>query len=343
LKRKTKIALLLFLAGALHLMAISAGFIAPYDFAEQDREFFFAPPTRVHFAVLRHEALLRPVVCQMKEREIGVYAEDVQNCSPVRFFVHGSPYKFLGLAPSTRHLFGVDPPARIFPLGTDGYGRDVFSRLLYGSQISLFAGLLATFLSLAIGASLGTIAGYYGKWVDAIVMRCAELFLALPWLYLLFALRAFLPLHISPIEAFLLLIAVIGLVGWARPARLVRGIVLSGRERHYVLAARVFGGSDFYLMRRHILPLTYSVLVTQAAWLIPQYILAEVTLSFLGLGVGEPAPSWGNMLTTLQQYHVAVSYWWMWAPGFVLIPVFLSYSLLAGALQRTDSNAGGGL
>jgi peptide/nickel transport system permease protein len=156
----------------------------------------------------------------------------------------------------------------------------------------------------------------------------------LPWLYLLFALRAFLPLHINSGQAFLLIIAVIGAVGWARPARLVRGIVLSGNEREYVRTARLFGGSDLYVMRRHILPQTYGVLLTQAALLIPQYILAEVTLSFLGLGVGEPAASWGNMLAGLQQYHVLVSYWWMWVPGFAVIPVFLGYMLLANALQE---------
>ena len=164
-------------------------------------------------------------------------------------------------------------------------------------------------------------------------MRFGELFIALPWLYLLLALRAFLPLNIGPSQAFLLLIAVIGSVGWARPARLIRGVVLSGKERHYVLAARLFGGSGRYLMRRHILPQTYSIILTQAVLLIPQYILAEVTLSFLGLGVGEPDPSWGNMLASVQQYHVLVSYWWMLFPGIALVPVFLSFVLLASAMQ----------
>ena len=202
-----------------------------------------------------------------------------------------------------------------------------------GGQISLAAGLLATLLSLGIGVLLGTASGFFGGWLDAIVMRFGELFIALPWLYLLFALRAFLPLNINSSQAFLLLIAVIGSVGWARPARLVRGVVLSGKERHYVLAARIFGGSGLYLMRRHILPQTYSIILTQAVLLIPQYIMAEVTLSFLGLGVGEPEPSWGNMLASVQQYHVLVSYWWMLLPGIALVPVFLGYVLLANVLQ----------
>ncbi len=321
------------------MAAFFAGFFSPYDFAQQDRAVPFAPPSLLHFRDVRGTVHWRPSVCLLVERSgmFGTYDEDRQKCFPVRFFIQGPEYKFLGLFKSKWHLFGVSSPARVFLIGTDGYGRDVFSRLLYGSQVSLFCGLLATALSLGIGAMLGTMAGYYGGWIDAVVMRCGELFLALPWLYLLFALRAFLPLHINPGQAFLLIIAVIGVVGWARPARLVRGIVLSGKERHYVLAARVFGGSDLYLMRRHILPQTYSVLLTQAALLIPQYILAEVTLSFLGLGVGEPAPSWGNMLAAVQQYYVMVSYWWMWAPGLVLIPVCLSYSLLASTLEEKSA------
>ena len=197
----------------------------------------------------------------------------------------------------------------------------------------IFAGLLATVLSLMVGLLMGTLAGFYGGWGDAVIMRGVELFLALPWLYLLLALRAFLPLHTGPRETFLLLIIAIGLVGWARPARLIRGVVLSAKERSHVLAARCFGGSDVYLLRRHVLPETRSVVLTQAALLIPQYVLAEVTLSFLGLGVSEPVPSWGSMLATLQQYHVLVSNSWMFFPGLVLILVFLSYGMLSNALQ----------
>ena len=132
----------------------------------------------------------------------------------------------------------------------------------------------------------------------------------------------------------------IGLLGWARPARLVRGVVLSTKERSHLLAARCFGASDLYLLRRHVLPETRSVVLTQAALLIPQYVLAEVTLSFLGLGVSEPVPSWGSMLATLQQYHVLVSDWWMFFPGLVLVLVFLSYSALSNAMQEDTAKAG---
>ncbi len=330
------ISLPLLLLGFIHLMVLSAGFLAPYDYASQNRTLPFAPPTRIHFVDTHGEWHFRPFVYGLVDQpgNFGSYSEDLDQVFPVRFFVHGDEYKLIGNVTSHLHLLGVSEPGRIFLIGADGYGRDQFSRLLFGGRISLFSGLLAASLCLVVGSGFGVVAGFYGKWIDEMIMRLAELFLALPWLYLLFAVRAFLPLHITPTAAFLLLVMVIGLVGWARPARLVRGIVLSAKERNYVLAGRNFGASDLYLLRRHILPQTAGVLLTQAALLIPQYILAEVTLSFLGLGVGEPEPSWGNMLASLQQYHVLVSYWWMFIPGVALIPVFLSYFLLANALQK---------
>jgi peptide/nickel transport system permease protein len=235
---------------------------------------------------------------------------------------------------SSHHLFGTDGPEQVFLLGTDEYGRDLLSRLLYGGQTSLVAGLLATGLSLGMGLVFGSIAGFFGSWVDAIVMRAAELFMALPWIYLLFAVRAFLPLSLDARRTLLLLIGVIGLVGWARPARLIRGVILSVKERNYIHAARGFGVSNVTILRRHILPDVYSVVFTQAALLIPQYILAEVTLSFLGLGVGEPQPSWGNMLASLQSYYVLTAHGWMLASGLVLLPIFFLFYSFADSLQR---------
>jgi peptide/nickel transport system permease protein len=160
-------------------------------------------------------------------------------------------------------------------------------------------------------------------------MRLAELFLALPWLYLLLGVRAFLPLSLTPGSTFLLLVSVIGVVGWARPARLIRGLVLSAREREYVQAARGFGASDAYLLIHHILPQARAVLLTQGSLLVPQYILAEVTLSFLGLGTGEPAASWGSMLAPLREAGVLMSYWWMAVPVALLLPVVFGYYSLA--------------
>ena len=318
-----------------HAAVLLAGFVAPYDYASQNRELTYAPPSTIHFVDKQGRFHLRPFLYRRIEQpgSFRVYQEVADQQYPIHFLVRETEWKFCGIVTTNLHLFGVDDPARITLMGTDAFGRDVFSRLIYGGQISLLAGVLATGLSIVTGAALGTLAGFYGTWIDAGIMRLAELFLALPWLYLLFAVRAFLPLHISPAQAFFLIITVVGFVGWARPARLVRGVVLSARERGYVLASRGFGASDPYLLRRHILPQTGSVILTQVALLIPQYILAEVSLSFLGLGVGEPIPSWGTMLASLQQFHVLMTCWWMLFPGFVLVPVILSYGHLSRALQ----------
>jgi peptide/nickel transport system permease protein len=252
----------------------------------------------------------------------------------IHLFTRGAPYSVLGIWTMRLHLFGVDQPAQIFLFGTDAFGRDELSRMLFGGQISLFAGFLGAAAAIFTGAALGLLSGFYGRWIDAAVMRGAELFLALPWLYLLFAVRAILPLRIKTTDTLLLLVAVVGFVGWARPARLVRGVVLSAKERNFALAAKAMGASDFHLLRRHILPETYGVLLTTAALLVPQFILAEVTLSFLGLGVGEPMPSWGNLLAELQSYSVLTSYWWMYLPAIALIILFLAYQWASSVLQE---------
>jgi peptide/nickel transport system permease protein len=329
--RPKTVILITCLAG-LHLILLCAGFFAPYDPTTQDRELPYAPPTRIHF---KDDSgfHVRPFVYAwtsvLDGDQAGSYKEDTSRELPLDFFVRGPSYKLLGAYITTVHLFGVDAPGKVLLFGTDGYGRDEFSRVLFGGQISVAAGITATFIALLTGSIFGIIAGYYGRWIDESLMGVTELFLSLPWLYFLLGVRAFLPLHLSTLRTFFLLTSVIGLIGWARPARLVRGLVLSSRNRNFVLAARGFGGSDFYILRRHLLPEVLGLLLTQAALLVPRYIAAEVTLSFFGLGVNEPVPSWGNMLSTLQQYSVLVSYGWLLAPACALVVTSVLYSSLA--------------
>ena len=306
---------------ALHLVVAFAGFVAPYDPTSQDRSSPYAPPTAIHIADA--SGTLRPpfVYARVPDpTDPAAYIDDTSRRYPVQLLASG-------------RLLSVDAPARVSLLGTDGFGRDVFSRMLHGGRVSIAAGLLATLCALLVGMTLGTLAGFFGGHVDRIVMRSADVFMALPWIYLLFAVRAALPLHIDTRATFLMLVAVLGIVGWARPARMIRGIVLSARERTYVHAAEGFGASSLYLLWRHILPHTYGLVLTQASVLIPQYLLAEVALSFLGLGIGEPTPSWGGMLGTLQQYHVLTSYWWMLAPAVALGVMALAYHALTTLVQ----------
>jgi len=257
--------------GMLHGIVVCAGFFAPYDPVEQDRKSPYLPPMRLHLMDAHGHLHLRPFAYSLRLREgsFDQYEEDTAELHPVKFFLNGARYRMLGFLPCRTHFFGAESN-RIYLLGTDAYGRDQLSRFLFAGQVSLLAGLLGAGLTLLLGLCVGAVAGYYGGWSDSVLMRFAELFLALPWLYLLFALRAFLTLAVGPLEAFFLIIAVIGAIGWARPARLVRGVVLSAKERDFVRAARGFGATSGYLLRRHILHETSSVLLTQAAILIPQ-------------------------------------------------------------------------
>ena len=335
MNERRQLAKWLIVLGVLHGVIACAGFFAPYDPLEQDREHPYAPPMKLHLTDTQGHFHLRPFFYPFRVREgsLDQYDEDIARATQLIFFADRSAYRLLGLVPCRLHLFGTSGE-RVFLVGTDGFGRDQLSRILCGGQVSLLAGLLGAGITLLFGLGIGATAGYYGGWRDEVLMRLSELFLALPWLYLLLGLRAFLPLAVSPLEAFLLIVTVIGLVGWARPARLIRGVVLSVKERDFVRAARGFGAPDGYLLLRHILPETSSVLLTQAAILVPQYVLAEMTLSFLGLGVPQPLASWGNLLANLQQYSVLVSYWWMYLPAVAMVPFFFGYFGLSSALQE---------
>jgi peptide/nickel transport system permease protein len=336
MKRRRKLTITACLLATVHFLAIIAGFIAPYNYATQDREHPYARPARIHFRDCAGKFHPRPFIYATNLRD-GAVNDSQEDCSqpePIALFTRGDQYMLAGLIPSDLHLLGVSAPGRLYLLGTDSFGRDEFSRILYGAQVSLFAGLLAAALALSMGMLVGTVAGTFGGWVDESAMRMAEIFIAVPWFYLLLAVRAVLPLHVSPLSAFILVVAVIGLLNWGQPARLVRGVVLSGRERNFVQAARGFGANRFYLLKRHLLPMSFSVALTQMAVLVPRFILAEVLLSFLGLGVGEPFPSWGNMVAAAQQFYVLSSYWWMILPALAPIPIFLAYHTLADALQE---------
>jgi len=315
-----------------HAIAFGGGLLAPYDAAAQHREFPLAPPSRIHVQDMNGRWHW-PFVYRLVPRATvpQEYGEDVSRRYPLKWLGVGSAAAMN--SNGSRRVFGVDPPAHLFLLGTDQSGRDQLSRLLHGARISLLAGVAATALTLLLGLVFGTLAGYV-KGLDGPLMRVADLATALPWVYLLLAARSVFPLELTPAQALVVIISVIGLVGWARPARLVRSVVLSVRSREFVLAARSLGASHAYLLRRHIVPSTFSVLLTQAALLVPQFVLAEATLSFLGLGIGEPTPSWGGMLSAAQQYHVLVSCWWMLAPGVALVLVCLLYQAIADAVQE---------
>jgi peptide/nickel transport system permease protein len=326
----------LLVLAAVHALALAAPLVSPYDPVEQNRAFPYAPPSRLHLIDDAGNWHLRPFVYGVRERpdRLGTYVEDPARRWPLRLLARRVERGPAGFPVTRRRFFGVDSPGHLFLLGTDAYGRDQLSRLLHGGRLSLGAGLGAALVALGLGFCVGLASGFRGGRTDAVLMRTADVFLAVPWLYLLLAVRAALPLHLEPAAAFLAVIAVVGFVDWPRTARLVRGVALSVRERAFVLAVRGFGGSDLHVLRRHVAPHTTPVLLTQAAVVVPQYVMAEVALSFLGLGVAEPVPSWGTMLAPLQEYGVLTRCWWMWAPAVALVPLFLAYFLLAESLRH---------
>jgi len=313
----------------LYLMALFAGFIAPYGYERQDRERFFHPPTAVHFSGGR-------LVVQ------GYHALDSSSkflptpgeSRPIHFFVRGEKYKLLGLLPVTRHLFGTeDSNYPVYLLGSDQFGRDIFSRLLYGSRISLSIGLIGIVIRFALGMVIGGISGYFGGGIDNLIMRICELIMSIPALYLIMSLRATFPASLSSSQVYLMIVAILSLVGWASSARVIRGMALSLLERPFVLASRTMGQGNFTIIVKHILPSTFSYLVVAATLSVPYYILGEVVLSYLGVGIQEPEASWGTMLSAAQNTEYLVNYPWLLAPGVAIFITVLAFNFLGDGLR----------
>ncbi|HKA23582.1 MAG TPA: ABC transporter permease [Candidatus Eisenbacteria bacterium] len=309
--------------------ALAADFLAPYSMIEQNRDLSYLPPQKVRFASAGPFVDGTTLVDPLRNR----YQDDPKTRYPVRFFVAGRPYRLLGLVPANRHLFGVDAPGTIHLIGTDQFGRDVLSRLLYGSRISLSIGLVGIAISFSIGILVGGLSGYFGGWVDEGTMRVTEILLSIPVLYLIVALAAILPPEMPSDRKYLLIVIILAFIGWATLARIVRGLVLSLREFEYVTAAKALGAGTFRVLLRHIIPNTLSFLIVAATISVPGYILGEVFLSFLGVGIQEPTASWGNMLTAAQSVRVLLSFPWILAPGYLIFLTVLAFNFLGDGLS----------
>ncbi len=321
----------------LYACMILAGFIAPYGDERQDRERFFHPPMGLTFQSGRPAVkVYEPAPGSSKYRVVKGEAK------PLRFFVRGEKYKLLGFIPATMHLFGTgDASHPVYLLGTDEYGRDVFSRLLYGSQISLTIGLIGIAITFSFGMTLGAISGYVGGAADDILMRFSELIMAIPGLYLIIALRSVFPPTMRSSTVYLMIIGILSFVRWAGTSRVIRGMALSLRERPYVLAARTLGQTNWRIVTRHILPGTFSYAIVAATLSLPYYILGEVVLSFLGVGVQEPQASWGNMLTAAQDPNYLINYPWLLAPGVAIFITVLAFNFLGDGLRdAVDTKSG---
>ncbi len=325
----------LYILGILYFLAVFADFIAPYPYDIQHRDTPYHPPTQIHFFDREGKFHLRPFVYGYKlvDPVFKVYRVDYSKKYPIKFFTKGEKHFILGIFPTEIHLFGVDKPGKIFLLGADHLGRDIFSRLLYGARVSLSIGIVGVLLSFTIGAVIGGISGYFGGRIDNLLMRLSEIVMSFPGFYLMLALRAVFPITLSSVQVYFLIVVILSFIGWAGLARVIRGMVLSIREQEFVLAAKSYGASSLRIILRHILPNTFSYLLIAATLSIPGYILGESALSLLGLGIQEPYASWGNMLSSARSVSAISSYPWILAPGIAIFITILAFNLLGDALR----------
>lgn len=346
------------LLALLALAAMFADFLAPYGEAESyyrgSATRAFAPPTKIRWTDPESGRLTRPYVFAVSQvrnmQTLRVeHVTDESQVFPIRFWTRGFEYvPFpLSLVPvdvrqqlgidlrSDLRLFGVDDPAYVYLWGADQFGRDLFSRILFGARISLSVGVLASLLALVFGLLFGGLAGMYGGWVDDLVMRAVEVLATIPSLFLLLTLRALFPLDANPTAVFAIIIAILGFVRWGPVARVVRGMILSLREKDYVQAATAAGASDARILFKHLLPGTMNYVIVAFSLLIPGFILTEAGLSFLGLGVGEPAASWGLMLAKAQEGGIQsfTTRPWMLIPGLFIFLVILAFNFVGDGIR----------
>lgn len=327
----------LIILGLIYLALFLADFIAPYTKDFSDRTMAYVPPSKV-FTIDQNGKLSKPYtynyIREFNPQTLEIeYNLDRSQKHYIKFFSQGEPYKFLGLIPMKRHLVTTDANGRLFLLGTDINGRDVFSRLLFGGRISMTIGFLALFVLFPIGLLYGGISGYFGGKIDMIMMRFAEAVMSIPSFYLLIILASILPSGMTSTQRFLLIVIILALIGWAGFARVVRGMVLSIKNQEYIQAAQSIGASKMLIITKHILPQTTSFVIVAMTLSIPSYILSESGLSFLGLGIQQPDASWGNMLKEAQEFTNILYRPWLLTPGFLIFVSVLAFNLIGDTIR----------
>ena len=319
-----------------YLMLPVAGFIAPYTPNERNADYLYAPPQGIS---LWHEGKfvgphVNPTISVPDlEKYVWTYETDESIAMPLQFFCEGGSYKLFGFIPSNTHMFCAPEGATIFLFGSDRLGRDVFSRILFGAQLSLTVGLIGITVSFLLGITFGSIAGYFGGRTDWTIQRVIEILRSLPELPLWLALSAAVPSNWGPVAVFFIISIILGILDWPSLARAVRSKFLSLREEEYVHAAEMMGAKPFRVIRRHLLPNFMSHLIASATLSIPAMILGETALSFLGLGLRAPAVSWGVMLNDAQNLASIEIYPWTAIPMLPIIFVVLAFNFLGDGLR----------
>lgn len=340
--RQHKLALVsLWIVALFYLIAILAEFLAPVDPSHYSARYTYAPPQGLHFIAQNEDGgwEFGPYVYGYKTeidpvalRRTFVLDDTVR--LPVHFLVESEPYLLAGFIPMSVKLMGVENPRNPFYiLGADRLGRDMLSRLIHGTRISLSIGLAGVTLSLFFGIVIGGFAGYYGGWFDNAVMRTVEFIRSMPTIPLWLGLAAAMPKDWSALQTYFAITIILSLIGWTELARVVRGRFLSLRTEDFVTAAQLDGASDWRIVTRHMVPSFTSHIIAAATLAIPGMILAETALSFLGLGLQAPIVSWGTLLQDAQNIRTLGTAPWLLAPGVCVVVIILALNFFGDGLR----------
>ncbi len=321
----------------LYLIAIFASFLGPYDPNQFDKRYSYAPPQKVHFRDTEGDWHLRPFTYGLDrtldpETFERIYAEDQSKAYPLRFWVKGFEYKLFGMIKTDIHLFGTGD-GTIFLFGTDQLGRDVFTKILHGARISMSIGLIGVAISFVLGLFLGGISGFYGGKVDTVIQRSIEIIRSFPAIPLWMTLSAAMPPHWSPLRVYFMITIILSVIGWTGLARVVRGRILALREENYTEAAILSGAGDLYVIWRHLIPGFMSHIIASLTLRVPHMIIAETSLSFLGIGLRPPVISWGVLLQEAQNISSIALRPWLFTPAIFIILAVLSFNFLGDGLR----------
>jgi peptide/nickel transport system permease protein len=322
----------------LAILAAFSDFFSPTDPLQLDLPASFTPPQRVHFVDSEGKFHLRPFTyLQTVELDPTTYApqwtEDESQRYFLKFFVKSWEWKLLGLIPTRWHLFGVEEGGTVYLLGSDKFGRDLWSRACRAGRISMTLSLFATFISVSVGSVLGVVSGYYGGWIDTVLQRFVEFVQSFPQLPLWMALSAVIPRTWDSLRIFVIMAIIFALLSWTVLAREVRGKVMAFRETDFILAAKEMGASDLRIIFRHLYPNSLSHIIVILTLTIPQIILTEAFLSFLGIGIQPPLTSWGLLMHDAQNLQTLGTHPWIMSPVVFIIIAVLGFNFLGDGLR----------
>ena len=336
--RKHKIALISgIILILIYLVAILADFLAPFDPTLTNSVYLHAPPQKINIDFSRQDTWIYANGYTSTVDPIALrrtFVVDPTQIVPLKFFVKGWPYKLLGLIKTDLHFIGpADPTQPVYLLGADRLGRDLLSRMIMGTRVSMSIGLIGVLLSLVLGIFLGGISGYYGGSWDQLIQRLIDFLRSIPSIPLWMGLAAAMPLQWPPQTVYFAITVILSLIGWTSLARVVRGRFISLREEDFVTAARLDGASQWRVIFRHMLPAFTSHIIASITLAIPGMILSETSLSFLGLGLREPVVSWGVLLQDAQDIRSIATAPWLLVPAIAVVISVLALNFLGDGLR----------